>query len=158
MGMNEDVYWMGQALQLAERAYAGAEVPVGCVIVRHGSLLGSGYNSVISSADPSAHAEIVALRRACADAGNHRLIDASLYVTLEPCMMCVGAIVHARIKRLVFAASEPKAGAVCSRCEALNFDHLNHQVQWQGGVMSQQASALLSSFFKERRRLKKPKA
>ena len=153
--MDEDEYWMGQALVQAEQAYACGEVPVGCVIVRDGNLLASGYNSVISSADASAHAEIVALRRAGAQIGNYRLVDASLYVSLEPCMMCVGAMVHARIRRLIFAAREPKAGAVCSRCEALNFDHLNHQVQWQGGVMSQQASELLSHFFRERRRLKK---
>jgi len=155
MGMNEDEYWMGQAMLQAEQAYACGEVPVGCVIVRDGELLASGHNSVIGSADASAHAEIVALRRAGAAVGNYRLVDAILYVTLEPCMMCVGAMVHARIQRLVFAAKEPKAGAVCSRCQALNFGHLNHQIQWQGGVISQQASELLSNFFKERRSLKK---
>ncbi len=155
--MNEDEYWMGQALLQAEQAYVCGEVPVGCVVVEQGKLLASGYNSVIGSADASAHAEIVALRRAGERIGNYRLVNASLYVTLEPCMMCVGAMVHARIKRLIFAATEPKAGAVCSRCQALSFDHLNHQVQWQGGVMSQQASELMSDFFKERRRQKKSK-
>lgn len=153
--MNEDEYWMGQALLQAEQAYACGEIPVGCVIVREGSLIASGHNVVISTADPSAHAEIVALRQAGSRVGNYRLVDASLYVTLEPCLMCVGAMVHARVQRLIFAATEPKAGAVCSRCEALNFDHLNHRVQWQGGVMGQQSSELLSRFFKERRRLKK---
>jgi tRNA(adenine34) deaminase len=153
--MNEDEYWMGQALVQAKQAYACGEVPVGCVVVRDGTLLASGHNSVIGSADASAHAEIVALRQAGRQIGNYRLVDASVYVTLEPCMMCVGAMVHARIKRLIFAAREPKAGAVCSRCEALNFDHLNHHIQWRGGVLSQPAGELLSSFFKERRNLKK---
>lgn len=149
--MNEDEYWMGLALLQAEQAQGCGEVPVGCVIVREGNLLASGHNSVIGSADASAHAEIMALRAAGREVGNYRLVDASLYVTLEPCMMCVGAMVHARIKRLVFAATEPKAGAVCSRCQALDFAHLNHHVEWQGGVLGQEAGALLTRFFKERR-------
>lgn len=146
---------MGRALLQAKQAYACGEVPVGCVIIQDGEILGSGHNSVIGSADASAHAEIVALREAGRQIGNYRLVDASLYVTLEPCLMCVGAMVHARVKRLVFAASEPKAGAVCSRCHAFNFDHLNHKVQWQGGVLGQQAGELLHLFFEERRLLKK---
>jgi tRNA(adenine34) deaminase len=143
--------WMQQALLLAEHAASLDEVPVGAVVVREGELLGVGYNQVISAADPSAHAEIVALRDAAKKAGNYRLPGATLYVTLEPCTMCAGALIHARITELVFAAREPKAGVVCSTCELLDQPWYNHKVLWQEGVLASQSSALLQDFFRARR-------
>jgi tRNA(adenine34) deaminase len=120
-------------------------------VVRDGELLGVGYNQVVSAADPSAHAEIVALRDAAQKAGNYRLPGATLYVTLEPCTMCAGALIHARIAELVFAAREPKAGVVCSTCELLDEPRYNHNVRWQEGVLAPQSSALLQGFFRARR-------
>ena len=118
--MVEHEQWMRRALALADRAENEGEVPIGAVVVRDGQLLGEGWNSVISYQDPSAHAEIVALRDAAKLEGNYRLPGATLYVTLEPCTMCAGAMIHARIERLVFAAREPKAGVVCSTCSLLD--------------------------------------
>jgi len=144
-------HWMQRALALADRAAQLGEVPVGALVVRAGEVLGEGWNQVISAADPSAHAEIIALRAAAKNIGNYRIPDATLYVTLEPCSMCAGALVHARIALLVFAASEPKAGVVCSRCQMLDEPWLNHRVSWQGGVLAQDSSQRLQSFFKARR-------
>ena len=143
--------WMQQALHLAEHAASLDEVPVGAVVVLEGELLGEGYNQVISAADPSAHAEIVALRDAAKKVGNYRLPGATLYVTLEPCTMCAGALIHARIAELVFAAREPKAGVVCSTCELLDEPRYNHKIRWQEGVLASQSSALLQDFFRARR-------
>ncbi|MDH4041379.1 MAG: tRNA adenosine(34) deaminase TadA [Gammaproteobacteria bacterium] len=143
--------WMQRALELADRAAALDEVPVGAVVVRDGELLGEGWNQVISAADPTAHAEVVALRAAAQRVGNYRLPEATLYVTLEPCTMCAGAMIHARIAQLVFAATEPRAGVACSRCRLLDEPWYNHRVNWQGGVLAEASSAKLQAFFRARR-------
>ena len=143
--------WMRRALVLADRAENEGEVPIGAVLVRDGALLGEGWNQVITSCDPSAHAEIVAMRDAAAMAGNYRLPGATLYVTLEPCTMCVGAMIHARIEKLVFAAREPRAGVVCSTCSMLDEPRYNHRVSWQEGVLAEESSARLQAFFRARR-------
>ncbi len=143
--------WMRRALALADRAENEGEVPIGAVLVRDGALLGEGWNQVITSCDPSAHAEIVAMRDAAAMAGNYRLPGAILYVTLEPCTMCVGAMIHARIEKLVFAAREPRAGVVCSTCSMLDEPRYNHRVRWQEGVLADESSARLQAFFQARR-------
>lgn len=143
---------MRRALALADRAENEGEVPIGAVVVRDGELLGEGWNSVIAFQDPTAHAEIVALRDAARMAGNYRLPGATVYVTLEPCTMCVGAMIHARIETLVFAALEPKAGVVCSTCSLLDEPRYNHRVKWQGGVLGQASSDRLQAFFRARRK------
>jgi tRNA(adenine34) deaminase len=143
--------WMRRALALADRAANEGEVPVGAVVVRDDQLLGEGWNQVIAAQDPTAHAEIVALRDAASAIGNYRLPGATLYVTLEPCTMCAGALVHARVTQLVFAAKEPRAGVVCSTCSLLDEPWYNHKVSWQGGVLAQDSSARLQAFFQARR-------
>ncbi len=143
--------WMQRALELADRAAQLDEVPVGALLVCDGELLGEGWNQVISAADPTAHAEIVALRAAARKVGNYRLPGATLYVTLEPCSMCAGAMVHARIAQLVFAATEPRAGVVCSRCQLLDEPWFNHRVSWRGGILAEASGAKLRAFFKARR-------
>ncbi|MCD1648394.1 tRNA adenosine(34) deaminase TadA [Marinobacter adhaerens] len=147
----EDKYWMTRALQLAGEAAVKGEVPVGAVVVLDGKEVGAGFNAPISGCDPTAHAEIRALRDAAARVGNYRLPDATLYVTLEPCTMCVGAIVHGRISRLVYGASEPKAGAIESARRTLEEPHLNWDVTAVGGVLSGQCSQVISEFFSRRR-------
>ena len=147
----DDRIFMSRALALARMAGKCGEVPVGAVVVQSGRVIGEGFNQPIRSHDPTAHAEVVALRRAGASLGNYRLPGASLYVTLEPCTMCVGALVHARIERLVFAATEPKAGAVTSTASLLERDGLNHRVQWSGGCLGEAAAELLTTFFARRR-------
>lgn len=142
---------MARALELAERGAALGEVPVGAALVRDDQIIGEGWNQPISGCDPSAHAEIVALRMAAQAVQNYRLPGSTLYVTLEPCTMCVGAMVHARIQRLVYGAAEPKAGAVESRARLLESDYYNHGIVWQGGVLAEQCSAQLSGFFQQRR-------
>ena len=142
---------MRRALVLADRAENEGEVPIGAVVVREGQLLGEGWNQVIASGDPSSHAEIVALRDAAGVAGNYRLPGSTLYVTLEPCTMCAGAMIHARVELLVFAAREPKAGVVCSTCSLLDEPRYNHRVHWQEGVLAQQSSSRLQAFFQARR-------
>ena len=142
---------MEYALGLAEQAAAQDEVPVGAVIVLDDEILGEGWNRPISSNDPTAHAEIVALRAAAQALGNYRLGCATLYVTLEPCLMCAGAMIHARIERLVFGASDPRRGAVNSTGHVFETQGLNHHVQHKGGVMSEQCSRRLQAFFQERR-------
>ena len=149
--MKDHERWMRRALELADKAAALDEVPVGALVVRDNKLLGEGWNQVISTADPSAHAEVVALRVAARHVGNYRLPGATLYVTLEPCTMCAGAMVHARIERLVFAVAEPKAGVVCSRCRMLDEPWFNHDVEWEGGVLAEESTARLQAFFKARR-------
>ncbi len=146
-----DLAFMRRALVLADRAAQANEVPVGAVLVRAGEILGEGWNQVITAQDPTAHAECVALREAAASVGNYRLPDSTLYVTLEPCTMCVGALVHARVARLVFAAREPKAGVVCSRDEALGADYYNHRVAWEEGLLAEESAARLQEFFRQRR-------
>jgi tRNA(adenine34) deaminase len=142
---------MNQALAEARRAAQLGEVPVGAVLVRHGELLASACNSPISRRDPTAHAEIECLRLAAAALGNYRLTDCDLYVTLEPCSMCAGALVHARIGRLIFAANEPRAGAVTSRLRLLEAPWLNHRVEVISGVLAEESSELLRQFFAARR-------
>ncbi len=142
---------MDRALALAREAALRDEVPVGAVVVLDGRVIGEGFNQPIRSTDPTAHAEIVALRAAALAVENYRLPGAALYVTLEPCTMCVGAMIHARIGRLVFAAKEPKAGAVVSTAALLDRTELNHRVEWCDGLRDEEASNLLTSFFAHRR-------
>lgn len=142
---------MRRALALAAEAAAVGEVPVGAVVVREGQLLGEGYNRPIASHDPTAHAECVALRAAARNLGNYRLPGATLYVTLEPCIMCAGALVHARIQQLVYATTEPRSGAVVSQAQLLASPWLNHRVAVTGGVLQEEASQLLLDFFRARR-------
>ena len=145
-----DAHWMGRALAEAATSAAQDEVPVGAVVVRDGVELGAGHNTVIQWSDPSAHAEIVALRRAAAAVGNYRILGCTLYVTLEPCAMCVGALIQARVDRVVFAAADPKAGALGSVFD-LNTGVLNHRLHVLGGVRAEDSVALLQSFFRARR-------
>jgi tRNA(adenine34) deaminase len=142
---------MRHALNLAARAAAEGEVPVGAVLVRDGELIGEGWNRPIALHDPSAHAEMLAMRAASARLGNYRLTGTTLYVTLEPCVMCAGAIVHARVGRLVFGARDLKAGAVDSVYDVIARPRLNHVVQWQGGVLEEECGGILREFFRARR-------
>lgn len=151
----QDEYWMRHCLVLANKAAAAGEVPVGALVVRDNILVAEGYNQPISCHDPCAHAEIEALRQAGSTLENYRLSDCILYVSLEPCSMCAGAIVHSRISRLVYGAREPKAGVIDSQTQFFNSDFLNHRPAWSGGVLAAQASTQLSSFFKQRRMQKK---
>lgn len=143
--------WMQLALAQARLAQAADEVPIGAVVVRDEAVIGTGYNQTISACDPSAHAEIVALRAAAQQVGNHRLVGARLYVTIEPCTMCAGALVQARIHTLVFGAPEPRAGAVASSAQVLDNPGLNHQVAVVGGICQTEAAALMAAFFRARR-------
>ena len=151
MSDNEDLKHMHRALELAREAAANGEVPVGALIVREGHVLGEGYNTPIWAHDPSAHAEINAIRDAARRVGNYRLTDATLYVTLEPCCMCAGAIVHSRIKRVVYGADDPRTGAVRSKFELLTSPALNHQCEWHAGVEAQTSATMLREFFARRR-------
>lgn len=152
--MSEDLRWMEHALVLARQAQHAGEVPVGAVLVKDQEILGEGWNQPILKHDPSAHAEIVALRAAGQRLGNYRLLGATLYVTLEPCLMCVGSLVHARIQRLVFGARDPKAGAVVSAFQLLDHASLNHRVGWQEGPLAEDCGRLLTDFFMAKRALK----
>ncbi|MGH8161620.1 MAG: tRNA adenosine(34) deaminase TadA [Gammaproteobacteria bacterium] len=147
-----DARWMRRALRLAGRAERVGEVPIGAVVVREGKLLGAAANAPISLHDPSAHAEILALRRAASRAANYRLPGATLYVTLEPCAMCAGAIVHARIARVVYAARDPRVGAAGSVFDLLGDPRLNHRVEVNGGIEAESAAELLQAFFRRRRK------
>ena len=149
--MNNDVEWMQHAFELAKKAKEHDEVPVGAVIVYEDRIIGEGWNQPISSHDPTAHAEIIALRDACNNVGNYRLPDATMYVTLEPCAMCAGAIVHARLTKLVFAAADPKTGACGSIFNLLQTEELNHKVEIGKGIMEDECRALIQTFFKEKR-------
>jgi len=151
-----DEYWMRRALALAKRAEAEGEIPVGAVIVSaDDQLVAEGWNLSISQHDPSAHAEMLALRAAGRRIGNYRLVDMTLYVTLEPCPMCAGALVHSRIRRLVFGASDPKTGAAGSLFNLVQDSRLNHQLEVSGGVLSETCGEQLSAFFRRRRLQKK---
>ncbi len=147
----EDETWMRRALELAREGRGHGEVPVGALLVQGQQVLGEGFNQPVRSHDPTAHAEIVAMRAASAALGNYRLTDTTLYVTIEPCAMCAGALIHARVSRLVFGATEPKAGAVCSHIYLLQQCHMNWQVQFTGGVLADECSALMRDFFAARR-------
>ena len=142
---------MRHAILLAQRAETQGEVPVGAVLVKGGQCLAEGWNIPIQSHDPTAHAEMMAMRHAGLALKNYRLTDATLYVTLEPCVMCMGAISHARVKRLVFGAFDPKRGAVCNALSLTDASFLNHRVDWQGGVLEQTCSELLRDFFRAKR-------
>ncbi|HSG87607.1 MAG TPA: tRNA adenosine(34) deaminase TadA [Pseudomonadales bacterium] len=146
-----DLHFMQRALALALEAEAAGEVPVGAVVVRDGEVLGEGWNRPVGSHDPTAHAEIVALRAAAEAVGNYRLTGATLYVTLEPCTMCAGALVHARVARLVYGAREPRSGAIVSIARALEAPELNHRVQVTAGVLADAAALRLTEFFRARR-------
>jgi tRNA(adenine34) deaminase len=143
---------MRRALSEAQRAFAEDEVPVGAVLVREGRLIARAHNRPIHLNDPSAHAEILALRRAARKLGNYRLAGSTLYVTIEPCAMCAGAIVHARLKRVVFGARDPKAGASGSALTVLNHPKLNHQVEVVEGILAEECATILRNFFRGRRR------
>lgn len=146
-----DQRWMSEALKLAKKAEDLGEVPVGAVVVLDDEVIGQGWNQPISGCDPTAHAEIMALRSAARQQNNYRLPDATLYVTLEPCTMCAGAIIHSRIKRVVFAAPEPKAGAVVSNGSVFDRPEMNHRVEYTGGVGQEDAVDMIQAFFKRRR-------
>jgi len=142
---------MEEALREAQRALALGEVPVGAVVVREDQIIGRGCNRPISSHDPTAHAELIALRDAGLAAGNYRLLDCDIYVTVEPCAMCAGAITHARVRRLIYGAEDAKAGAVHSVMQVLNHVRLNHKVEVTYGVLAARSMELLQSFFREKR-------
>jgi tRNA(adenine34) deaminase len=148
---NEDDHWMRVALRQAERAAADGEVPVGAVVVQAGRLIARAHNRPIHLNDPTAHAEVLALRRAARKLGNYRLVGCSLYVTIEPCAMCAGAMIHARIMRLVFGARDPKAGAAGSALQVLNHPKLNHRVGVESGILEEECGSLLSDFFRAKR-------
>ncbi len=146
---------MREALAEAKKAWAVGEVPIGAVVVKDGAIVGRGYNQPISSHDPSAHAEIMALRDAAKNLGNYRLTDTTLYVTFEPCVMCAGALFHARVKRVVFGAAEYKTGAAGSIVNLFAEARLNFHAEIEGGVLAEECGNLVSGFFAERRRLNK---
>lgn len=149
--MIADLQAMEAALAEARVAAQEGEVPIGAVVVRNGEIIARGQNRVLRSYDPTAHAEIVAMRAAAVAIANYRLVGCTLYVTLEPCAMCAGAMIHARLHRLVYAAADPKAGACGSVLTVLNHPQLNHQMQIEKGIAAEQCAALLRSFFRERR-------
>jgi tRNA(adenine34) deaminase len=149
--MDRDEKFMRLALAEAEKAFQAGEVPVGAVVVRGGEVIASAHNGPVGLKDPSAHAEILALRRAAAAEGNYRLAGTTLYVTIEPCLMCAGALIHARVSRLVFGAPDPKGGAVVSLYGVLQDARLNHRVEATGGVLREACSEILSRFFREKR-------
>ena len=153
-----DTDYMQAALELAAQAAAAGEVPVGAVVVKDGQIIGRGSNAPIGRHDPTAHAEVQAMRDAAQHLGNYRLVGCSLYVTLEPCAMCSGAIQHARIARLVYGASDPKTGACGSVVDLMNESRLNHHTEVTGGVMAEQCGAILSAFFAGRRKKSTPDA
>jgi tRNA(Arg) A34 adenosine deaminase TadA len=149
--MSNDEHWMREAYALAERAAQLDEVPVGAILVRNSEVIGRGYNQPITGIDPTAHAEIVALRAAAQASGNYRLPGSTLYVTIEPCTMCAGALVHARVERLVFGAREPRHGSVRSAAQLLDTPGRNHTVEVAEGVLAEECGALLQLFFRRRR-------
>lgn len=148
---NTDSAWMQLALDLAREAAKKGEVPVGAIVVKNGQIIGQGSNAPIGLHDPSAHAEIIAMRAAAQHLGNYRLVDCTLYVTLEPCAMCAGAIQHARIARLVYGTCDAKTGACGSVVNLMNEPKLNHHCEVIGGVLAAECGAVLSDFFKQRR-------
>jgi tRNA(adenine34) deaminase len=147
----DDELWMEEALREAQRALEAEEVPVGAVVVCGDRIVGRGRNRNIADSDPSAHAEIIALRQAGAALGNHRLGECTLFATIEPCPMCAGALVHARIQRLVYGADDAKAGAVHSVMQLVNHARLNHRIAVRGGVLAGRCAELLQEFFRSRR-------
>src|SRR5436305_10297055 len=151
MRSRDDESWMEQALEQARLAAQAGEVPVGALVIKDGEIIGLGHNRNLLDHDPSAHAEIVALRQAAARLGNHRLTGCEMFVTIEPCAMCAGALVHARLARLVYGASDPKAGAAGSVLQVLNHPGLNHKMEIRSGVLADKCSEILQKFFREKR-------
>ena len=152
---NGNPLFMERAIELAEIARDIGEVPVGSVVVRENEIIGEGYNSCIRLSDPSAHAEMIALKNAAKFQRNYRLVDCDLYVTIEPCLMCYGAMIHARVKHLFFGADEPKAGVVKSNPISLDKINLNHKIKFSGGMMRERCGYLMQNFFHARRKTKK---
>jgi tRNA(adenine34) deaminase len=146
-----DELWMEEALRMAQRALEAGEVPIGAVVVFEGEIIGRGWNRNLTDNDPTAHAEIAAMRDAGKTLSNHRLVDCQLFATIEPCAMCAGAITHARLKCLIYGADDPKAGAVHSVMQVINHPHLNHRVEVRGGVLAGRSAELLQVFFRGRR-------
>ena len=142
---------MAEALHCARRALEAGEVPIGAVVMREGRVIGRGWNRNLTDNDPTAHAEIVALREAGRTVGNHRLVGCELFVTIEPCAMCAGAVIHARLRRLVYGADDPKAGAIHSILQVVNHPSMNHQMDVRGGVLAGRAAEILQEFFRRHR-------
>jgi tRNA(adenine34) deaminase len=151
MQPGEDAVWMERALEQAELAAAAGEVPVGALVIKDGKIIGQGHNRNLLDNDPTAHAEIVALRQAAARLGNHRLIGCTMVATIEPCSMCAGALIHARIARLIYGANDPKAGAAGSLLQVLNHPGLNHKTEVTAGVLADKCSEILQKFFRQKR-------
>jgi tRNA(adenine34) deaminase len=151
MQPGEDAVWMGRALELACLAADAGEVPVGALVIKDGEIIGQGHNRNLLDNDPTAHAEIVALRQAAARIGNHRLTGCTMVATIEPCSMCAGALIHARIARLVYGASDPKAGAAGSTLQVINHPSLNHRMEVTAGVLAGKCSEILQRFFRQKR-------
>lgn len=151
----QDVTMMRLAIDQAHLAQQAGEVPIGAIVCCEGLVIGQGHNQVITLNNPTAHAEVMALQSAGENLKNYRMPECTLYVTLEPCMMCAGALVHARVKRVVFGAYDTKTGVIETVDDCFNKPYLNHQVQWQGGVLTDECSTLISGFFKLRRKAKK---
>jgi tRNA(adenine34) deaminase len=149
--MEQHEFFMGEALAEARRAFEAGEVPVGAVVVFDGAIIGRGFNQPISAHDPTAHAEIVALRDGARAVGNYRLPGSVLYVTIEPCLMCVGALIHARVATVVYGALEPKAGALVSSCQAHENPALNHRLDAVGGIREEECRAIIQEFFRQKR-------
>ena len=152
MPSREDAAWMGLALEQAALAAAAGEVPVGALVIKDGEIIGQGHNRNLLENDPTAHAEIIAMRQAAARLGNHRLSGCVMVATIEPCSMCAGALVHARIARLVYGASDPKAGAAGSLLQVINHPGLNHSMEVTAGVLAEKCSQVLQEFFRGKRR------
>ena len=146
-----DDHFMKRALELAQQAANRGEVPVGAVVVRNGEIIGQGHNQPIASHDPTAHAEIMAMRDASKNLSNYRLTGCDIYVTIEPCTMCVGAMVHARIRQIFFGASEPRAGALTSQLQLMEDGRFNHSILWEGGILADQCARVLRDFFRQKR-------
>jgi len=151
MPPQSDQAWMQLALEQAHLAAQAGEVPVGALVIKDGEVLGLAHNRTLLDGDPTAHAEIVALRQAAARLGNHRLIGCTVYSTIEPCSMCAGALIHARIARLVYGAADPKAGAAGSVRQVLNHPSLNHKMEVTSGILAEKCSAILQDFFRQKR-------
>lgn len=149
--LESDLSWMRHALELAKRAADEGEVPVGAALVRNSEVLGEGWNRPLSTADPTAHAEVQAVRKACININNYRILNSILYVTLEPCLMCAGALVHARVGRVVYGAADTKSGALGTVVNVSDMPGLNHRYDVTGGVLADQCAALLQDFFRARR-------
>lgn len=150
-----DLFWMQRALELAKQSEAAGEVPVGAVLTLDDVMIGEGYNRPIQTSDPTAHAEIIALRQGALDVNNYRLPNTTLYVTLEPCVMCFGAIIHARVKRVLYGASDPKTGALHSVFQLACDTRWNHHVMCEGGLLQEQCGQILTEFFRQKRAPKK---